>query len=506
MQTLDWALRHAATVHGRKDAIIDGATRLTYAQLAARCARLGSALQELGIRPGDRIATLMANSHRHVELHFAVPGIGALIVPINSRLAPAEMRYILKDAGARFLVFDDAHHALGVELAPLVERVIQAPAEYEELIAAATDRNLPSPPSEDSLAGLYYTGGTTGPGKGVMISHRNLVMSGLHTIIALDFSADSVFMHVYPLFHLGGINSLYPLTWLGAKQVLQPVVDPGELLATITRERVTHTALVPTVVNFMVNHPQARATDFSSLRQIIHGAAPIAPDLCRRAIEVFGCGFMQAYGMSEFPAIATLLRDEQLLLGHERLLSAGQPSVGIELVIRRPDGTPCGPRETGEITLRGPNMMRGYWNKPQATAEVMRNGWYWTGDVAWADEENYIFVVDRAKDMIVSGGENVYSVEIEAALAAHPAILECAVIGIPDAKWGEAVHAIVRLRPGISVGESDLVAHCRERIAGYKCPKSIAFSAEDLPKSGVGKILKRELRKKYWDGHQRSIG
>ncbi|MCI0365325.1 MAG: long-chain-fatty-acid--CoA ligase [Phycisphaerales bacterium] len=505
MQTLDWAVRHAALMYPEQEAVTDGETRLTFLQFADRCKRLGSVLASMEIRRGDRVAVLLTNSHRYLELHFAVPGIGAVIVPLNSRLAIPELEYILEDSGASLLVTDDAHAALARQLIDKVPQVLVVAGEYEQRLAAAKPHPLPGPSSDEDLAGLYYTGGTTGPGKGVMLSHRNLIMTTMQLAIAFEMRPDFVFLHVFPLFHLAAIASVYALTWLGVRQVFVPAAEPGLLLDTIARERITHSSIVPTVLNLMLNHPKAATADLSSLQQITHGGAPISPDLCRRAVSTAKCRFVQGYGMTESAGLATFLHGEHLLLDHERIASAGRVIAGMELVVRRPDGAPCRAREHGEITLRGPNIMRGYWKRPEQTAAALRDGWYWTGDLGWADEDNYIFIVDRAKDMIVSGGENVYSVEVEAVIASHPAVFEVVVIGIPSEIWGEQVHAIVRLKADAATSEAEIIAHCRGRVAGYKCPKSVSFSATELPKSGAGKVLKRDLRAPYWSVRDRHI-
>ncbi|HEX9889274.1 MAG TPA: long-chain-fatty-acid--CoA ligase, partial [Nitriliruptorales bacterium] len=473
MHDTTWPLRHALRHFPDRPAVVCGDIRLTFAELVSRCNRLGTGLRSRGVGTGDRVATLLTNSHRYLELHLAIPGIGALIVPLNSRLAVVEMAQVIDDAGAEVLVVDEAHARLADKLADHVARVIRIPDEYEALIDAADDVPLPGPPHEDHVAGLYYTGGTTGLPKGVMLTHRNHMANGIVTGYGLGLEPGDTLMYVFPLFHLGAIASIYISVWQGVEQVFVPEVEPGRLLRTIQDERITAFAAVPTVLNFLLAHPDLPTTDLSSLRLVIHGGAPIAPDLCRRVADELGCAMMQAYGMTEAAAIVTLLRDEQELLDHERITSGGQANIGVEVEVRRDDGTPCDAREAGEIVVRGPNVMPGYWNRPEETAAALRDGWYWTGDVGFLDEEGYLFVVDRAKDMIVTGGENVYSVEVENALASHPDVFEVAVIGIPHDTWGEAVHAVVVPRPGTSPTEQDLISHCRASIAGYKTPKSI---------------------------------
>ena len=505
MQDLTWPLRYAVRHRPTMECAVDGDTRLTFAEFGDRVHRIAAGLTSVGMTRGTRVATLLWNSHRYLELHFAIPGSGAMVVPLNSRLAVPEMEYILKDAGVTHLITDAFHATIAEKLAPYVERVIYAPDEYEQLVASHEPLPMAGPESEDDPAGLYYTGGTTGPAKGVILSHRALLAESVYLAIGFKNNDEDRFLHVFPLFHLGGIAGLYGNVWTGVTQVFQPIIEPAALLDIIEKERITISSMVPTVINALISHPNAATTDFSSFRMLVHGAAPISPDLCRRAVSTFGCSFTQAYGMTEMSAAATLLKDEQLLLDHERIRSAGRSMVGCEVDVVRPDGTSCDPRETGEVVLRGPTMLTGYWNKPEQTAEAIRNGWYHSGDLGYLDEESYLYLVDRAKDMIVSGGENVYSIEVENALAGHPAVSEVAVVGVPDDTWGEKVHAIVALREGEVATEAELIAFCRERIAGYKTPKSVEVRTTELPKSAVGKILKRELRAPFWAGSDSSI-
>jgi long-chain acyl-CoA synthetase len=505
MQTIDWVMRFAAERFKNREAVVDGDVRYTFSQLSDRIDRLGQALVGMGIGQGDRVAVLMNNSHRFFELHYSIPGIGAMIVPINSRLAVEEMKHIISDSGSTMLIVDDYNSHQLPELAPMVGQVIDGPDAYETMVTGAQSIPLPGPESENDLAGLYYTGGTTGPGKGVMMSHRNHIANSFQG--ALDFKRedDGVFMLAFPLFHVGAIAGVYSAVWGGVKMVFVPVMDPGLLLETIEKERITYTSLVPTLINFMVSHPDAATTDFSSLDTIIHGAAPISPDLCRRTVETFGCRLIQAYGMTECLGISATFHDEQDYMDSNRIKAAGTPVAGVEIQIRKEDGEVCERREVGEITIRGPNIMQGYWNRPDLTDEVIRDGWYWSGDMGFKDEEGYIYLVDRAKDMIVTGGENVYSVEVERVLARHSCVFESAVIGIPSEKWGEKVHAVVVLRPDETASGDELIDFCRQYIAGYKCPKSISFVAGELPKSGVGKIMKRTLREPFWEGVGRGI-
>ncbi len=507
MHTIDWVMRYAAERFADREAIVDGDIRYTFTELADRVNRLAAGLAGLGVKRGDRVAVLMNNSHRFFELHYAIPGMGALIVPINSRLAPLEMKYILENSGSTVLFVDEYNEHQIAELSGLVKRVVVAPAEYEQLISHSKPVSMPGPDSEDDLAGLYYTSGTTGPGKGVMLSHRNHMANSFHLVHVFPMvEGDEAMLIVFPLFHVGAIAGIYGSLWHGGKTVFVPVMDPELILATIEKEAITFTSIVPTLINFLVSHPKAATTDFTTLRNVAHGGSPISPDLCRQAVETFDCRLMQAYGMTECCGLGTVFYDEQDHLDSDRIKGAGRAVAGVEVAVRGASGDRCRPGEVGEITLRGPNIMQGYWRKEEATKEVLRDGWYWSGDLGYQEEDGFLFLVDRSKDMIVTGGENVYSVEVEGILAEHPAVFEVAVIGIPCLQWGEQVHAVVALHTDQAAEEQDLIDFCREYIAGYKCPKSISFVTGELPKSGTGKILKRDLRAPFWQAAGRGIG
>jgi long-chain acyl-CoA synthetase len=497
-------LRRPEALHGDRPAYVDGNTRATYQELAERCRRLAGALQASGVGAGDRVAVLMANGHRYLECYFAIPSMAAVMVPLNNRLALPELRYILEDAGVHTLIADETYAAVAAGLATSVKQLIVGASSYEEALSAALPAALPVEVSDDDLAGLFYTGGTTGAAKGVMLSHRNLLSNAMHITIALEYTATETYLHTAPMFHLADGASTYSVTWVGGCHTFLPSFEAGATIEIISRERVTTTLMVPAMLSAVCEHPSAAGADFSSMRMVLHGAAPISTSLLRRSIDVMGCAFAQGYGMTEVAPLATVLDHEEWLVDSPRLRSAGREIVGVEVSVRREDGSRCDIDEVGEVVLRGPNVMLGYWDKPAETAEVLRDGWYWSRDLGYLDGEGYLFLVDRAKDMIISGGENVYSIEVEDALCKHPGVLEAAVIGVPDDRWGERVHAAVVLRPGSDVSEPDLKAHCHELIAGYKCPRSMEF-VEELPRSGAGKVLKREIRDRYWTGSDRAI-
>ncbi|MCW2542525.1 MAG: putative fatty-acid--CoA ligase [Frankiales bacterium] len=502
--TLWDTLRRAVALRGDSTAFVDGERTASYRELKERCEALAGALQGAGAGLGDRVAVLMCNGHRYLECYFALPAMGAVMVPLNNRLALPELRYILEDAGVHTLIADETYAETARALSDSVKQVLIGAEEYESALRGAVPATLPAPVEEEALAGLFYTGGTTGVSKGVMLTHRNLTANAMHITIALEYSESDVYLHAAPMFHLADGASTYAVTWVGGCHTFLPTFDAAGTIDIIHREQVTSVLLVPAMLSAITEHPAAATADFSSMRMVLHGAAPIASTLLRRSIEVMRCSFAQGYGMTEVAPLATVLTHEEDLVDDERLRSAGREIMGVEVTVRRPDGARADVGEVGEVVLRGPNVMRGYWNKPEATAEVLIDGWYWTRDLGYLDGAGYLFLVDRAKDMIISGGENVYSIEVEDAISTHPAVLEVAVIGVPDERWGERVHAAIVLRAGGALDEAELKAHCAQLIAGFKCPRSIEF-LDALPRSGAGKVLKRDIRDKHWTETGRSI-
>ncbi len=509
MLTFVHALRRAETVARDREAVVCGDQRSTYRELGDRLRRVHGALHDLGVAPGDRVAVLSFNSIEFVELYLGISMAGRVQVPLNFRWAEPELAYAVTDSGARILFCDRDPGAL----ADLVERVVRIDlGEYERLIEAADPTPFDDQAvHEDDLAGLFYTGGTTGASKGVMLTHRNLLANATQMQFAQPMSIDDRYLVIAPMFHAAGSVSLLQCVFLGATQVIVPAFDPATTLDLLEREGISQTLGVPTMVAAMVELQLAEPRDVSSLRGFAHGGSPIALEVVRRGAVAFpDSRFIHLYGATETAPLVTGFPDEVELIDTERGKSAGQPVMGVEVVIRNTDGTPLPAGEVGEVTIRGANVMHGYWNKPDQTASVLRDGWYWSGDVGRLDEEGYLFLLDRSKDMIITGGENVYCTEVEDALYTHPAVLEATVFGIPSEQWGEAVHAVVVLRPDAEVApdevERELVAHCRDRIAGYKVPRSVELRTEPLPKSGPGKVLKRELRAPFWAGADRAIG
>ena len=514
------AIKRAMVIAANEIATIDGERVRTWAECGERVARLAGALSgELGLGDGGRAAILALNSDRYFELSHAMPWAGGVIVPINTRLAPGEVEYMLSDSGAELLFVDDAFAAMAASLKarlPALRELIylgdgetpQGMGNYEELIAAATPA-ADAGKGYDDLAALYYTGGTTGTAKGVMLSHGNLVSNALHIVPMFGFHEGMRWLHAAPMFHIADGLSIFGVTMMAGRHVFIPGFEPLTVLKAIAEHGISDGLLVPTMINMLVHHPAIGEHDISSLKRLTYGASPMPEAVIRRALEVMpDCNFTHAYGQTETaPLVTANGPDAHRGEGLERGLfkSCGRPVLNVEVKIVGEDGAELARGTVGELCTRGPNVMMGYWNKPQETALALREGWMHSGDGAYMDEDGYVYIVDRVKDMIISGGENVYSAEVESVVHLHPAVAECAVIGVPDDTWGERVHAIVRLKEGETASAEELIKHCHAHIAGFKCPRSIDFRSQPLPLSGAGKILKTELRKPYWEGQEKQV-
>ena len=502
-------LLHARRNFAERTALVCGDERFAYAEMVDRCSRLAGALYAMGLQPGDRVAVLSANCHRNVEAWAGLPAAGLVVVPLNTRHAEPELLYALEDSGAKVLLTDREPG----KLASVVDRVVSLPDEYEALLAEGHEATLGAHIDEDTLAGLFYTGGTTGASKGVMLTHRGIISNSLHWLALVGHGPDDRFMVMAPLFHAAGSLQVLPVIWTGGSQVMLPVFDPAAALDLIEAEQITMSLGVPTMLAAVAEEQHARPRRTETLRAIGHGGSPIATGILRRFHTGLPTAEMiEIYGATELSPLATGLRHEETLIDDPRGTSCGQAFPGVDVRVcqkpETPGGAPteCAPGAVGEVVVRGPTVMRGYWNKPEQTAEVIVDGAYWTGDLGYMDERGFLFLVDRSKDMIVSGGENVYSTEVEEVLYQHPAVLEAAVFGVPDDKWGEAVQAVVVPREGEPEPTPEaLIAFCREHIGGYKVPKAIELRREPLPKSGPGKVLKRELRAPYWEGRERQV-
>jgi fatty-acyl-CoA synthase len=496
-----WIARRARRTPERVAVIHDGAS-VSYANLDRRVTRLAEALTGLGVRVGDRVAFLAPNHPAFLETMFAAGTIGAIFVPVNTRLAGPEVAAQLADCGARTLVYGPSHvgllagirHELG--LRDIVALAEPGPGEhgYEDLIASGSDQPVVAAVTADDPFVIIYTSGTTGKAKGATLSHGNLTWNSINVVIDSDVRADEVALVVAPLFHSAALGMLsLPTILMGGALVIEPGFEPGRALDLIERHRVTSMFGVPAVYDALAYHERFATADLSSLRTLLCGGAPVPASTIRTYTER-GLTFIQGYGLTE-AAPGALLLDA----AHARTKagSAGIPHFFTEVRVVRPDLTEAAPGEAGEIVIAGPNIMTGYWQQPEATAlAVTGDGWLRSGDVGVADEDGYITVADRIKDLIISGGENIYPAEVESALADHPAVAECGVIGVPDGRWGEVGRAIVVLRPGAQATEEELLGFLDGRLARYKIPRSAVFVAQ-LPRSATGKILKKQLRGTY---------
>lgn len=517
--------RRAERLFGKKTGVVDGDLRLTYAQFADRVERLAAGFRRLGIGEGDRVSLLCHNTHHLLESYYAVPLTGAVLNPLNTRLSAEELGYIVQHAGARVLCF----HA---QYLPLVEGFRHRLASLEHLVVIEGDLGtLPFPaidfeelartperwrPSlgdidENTPCELFYTSGTTAHPKGVLLTHRGCALHALQAIIAEDLRESDVFLHIVPAYHANGWGSAHTVTAVGATHVMLRKVDPEVILQLIERERATYTMGVPTVFNMLVNSPALGKYDTSSLRRVVSGGAPVPAALVRAVEEKLGGRCIQAYGLTESGPLLTLAIPKSYLVTDDASRREWQSRTGIDVVgveVRVVDeegnDVPRDGKTLGEIIARGNTMMDGYYRDPAGTAETIVDGWLRTGDMAVMDEEGYIQIKDRKKDIIISGGLNISSAEVEEVLYEHPAVYQCAVIAVPDEHWGELPKAVVVLKDGASATPEELIAFCRDRLAHFKAPKSVDIVGE-MPISGTGKILKRELRERYWVGYESRV-
>ncbi|MFP6757871.1 MAG: long-chain-fatty-acid--CoA ligase [Alphaproteobacteria bacterium] len=518
---LTQGLKRSIQIKPNVRATLDGGREHTWREIGDRIAKLAAAMHGLGLETGDRAAILALNSDRYFEFLYATVWAGGVFVPVNTRLAAPEVAFWLKDSESTLLFVDANFAPMVAELSaagqiPAVTQIVymgdDAPPDgmhdYEALLKAADPVGDAERGYED-LAGIFYTGGTTGRSKGVMLSHRNLVFNGFNCIPALDFREDALWLHAAPMFHIADCLAIFGLTQVAATHIFIPGFSPDGVLDAFETHHITDTLLVPTMINMVVNHPGIETRDLSSLRNIAYGASPMPEAVVIRALEIIPqCKFRHAYGQTECAPLSTLNGPEAHVVEGPmafKFRSAGRAALGVEIRIVDEDGVEVPRGEVGEIAVRGPNVMQGYWRQPELTAAALRDGWMHSGDGGRMDEDGYVYVVDRMKDMIITGGENVYSAEVEDAVHGHAAVAECAVIGIPDDKWGERVHAIVRLKDGQTVSADAIMTHCHTLIAGFKCPRSVDFRTDPLPLSGAGKILKTVLRKPYWEGHDKQV-
>ena len=510
-------LYRAVDLFGAKVGVVDGARQFTYAQFGERCERLAAGLTALRIRPGDRVAYLSFNNHQLLEGYFGVLLAGAIVMPLNVRLAPGELAAILHHSEPRVLFFESDFEPAVADLkraCPSVEYAIELGEPYEELltrgrIARADWLSI----DENAIAELFYTSGSTGAPKGVMLSHRTLYLHTLYVIMVYFKDDAAVELHTIPLFHANGWGRPQAATMMGARQVMVRRFDPSQVMRLIEQERATSMSLVPTMANFLVNCPDLGKFDLSSMRSITLGGAASSPELIERLERAFHCHVEAGYGLTETSPVAAGARQKSTVRYTDetdrfrRLAMTGWAMPGCELRVVDAVGkdVPRDMQAIGEIVIRGDMVMDGYFKEPQATADAIVDGWMHTGDMAVWDEEGYIQIVDRKKDIIISGGENISSIEVERAISAHPAVLECAVASAPDARWGEVPAAWVVVKAGMQLSENDLMEFLEARLARFKMPRRVEFSRDPLPKTGTGKILKRPLRESLWAGKETRI-
>lgn len=513
-------LRYAEQQYPQRIAVVCGKERFTYAQFAERVGRLAGALRKSGVPPGERVAFLSTNCHRLLEAYYGVVEAGAVLLPLNIRLAPQELAYILNHSGASVLFlqshFFEFVESFRSELTTVKTFYALDNAPPASWISAQNfEALLSSAPcyradimhvDENSLAELFYTSGTSAEPKGVMLTHRNIYLHALNATLALHTDHESVELHTIPLFHANGWGVAHFLTLLGGKHVMIQKFDPPEVFRLIEAERVHYCSLVPAMATALVNCPERSKYDLSSLKRVTLGGAASSPTLVREVEEKLGCTCFSGYGLTETAPVLTIspAKPEVHWEGEQRYVGQSMtgyavPGVELRVVDANDQDVPRDGQSMGEIIARTDGVLEGYWKQPDATAEVLRGGWFHTGDMATWNKEGYLLIVDRKKDIIVTGGENVSSLEVEKVLLSHPAVLEVAVLPVPDATWGEVPKALVVLKPGAHANESELIDHCRARLAHYKCPRSVEY-LEGLPRTGTGKILKRDLRRKYWHG------
>ncbi|MFC3574068.1 long-chain fatty acid--CoA ligase [Streptomyces yaanensis] len=489
-----WPARRARKTPHRT-ALIHGDRNITYAELYERTTRLAHALRTRGVRRGDRIAHLGPNHPAYLETLFAAGTLGAVFVPLNTRLAGPEIAYQLADSGAKALVYAPSHAGLvaGLPGSTDVRTYVEVGPEYEELLTAASDETIDQPVAPDDTCIIMYTSGTTGRPKGAMLTHGNLIWNAFNVLVDHDLVADERALVCAPLFHTAGLNMLtLPVLLKGGTCVLVEAFDPEATFDVIERHRITFMFGVPTMFDQVARHPRWARADLSSLRILTCGGSPVPTPLIA-AYQERGLTFLQGYGMTE-AAPGTLFLDAEHAVS--KAGSAGVPHFFSDVRVVRPDLTPVDVGETGEVVVRGPHVMPGYWGLPEETAAVFADGWFRSGDAAQVDEDGYVYIVDRIKDMIISGGENIYPAEIEDQLLTHPDIVECAVIGVADDKWGEVPRAVVVPREGTTLDPDDVIASLAGRLAKYKIPKSVVI-ADELPRTASGKLLKARVRSRY---------
>jgi long-chain acyl-CoA synthetase len=518
-----YLIDRAVREYSDRTALVLGHQRLSFFELNGRVNQLANGLAQLGIRKGDRVGMLLRNCCEFIETDFALSKTGVVRVPLNARLTGPDHQYMLNDSGATVLIFGEEFSEIVQRIKPNLktvkefirvsqglskENVLDA-LDYEDVLRQSASGEPVCDIDEEDLHTLFYTSGTTGKPKGAMLTQKSWANVAIN--LSLDYgpmTEEDVILNTQPLSHGAGFFVL-PYFIKGATNVLIPEFRPALVFKTIERERVTVLKLVPAMLYQLLDSPEKTRYDLSSLHSIIYGGSPIAVPRLVEAIKFFGKKLVQLYGQAEAPmCISTLSKGDHVIEGPEevvkRLSSAGKPCLNVEVRIVDENGKEVAPGEVGEVIVRGYHIMKGYWNLPEATAETLKNGWIYTGDVGYFDSKGYIFLVDRKRDVIISGAFNIYPKEIEDVILTHPRVKEVAVIGVPDEKWGEAVKAVVVPKEGVVITEQEIIDYCRDRMASLKKPKSVDMVAE-LPRNPYGKVLKTLLREPYWKGFDRRV-
>jgi len=479
-----------------RPALAIGEDRLNFRELHNRVKSIAAALTRVGFVSGDRLAVLLPNGPEYIQFVYACGWLGIIAVPINTRLSVVEIDHLLADANPRGLVRHSSLPKPNVRVSwELVVDEEQFEGKHDSCPDACYD--------PDATLALIYTSGTTGRPKGVTLTHAN-ILSNVHNFnYWMRYREGGVYLHAAPIFHIADFPAMFAAPAFGACQVALPRFTPQSYCKAVEKERINYTVLVPTMINLLTQFTEIRKYDLTSIEVLAYGGSPMAPGLIRWTRELLPTvKLVQVYGLSE-TGFLTGLQDQEHT--DQRLMSCGRPCPGIEVQIADESGNQVEAGGRGELVARGANVMRGYWNDPEDTTSAFRNGFFRTGDIGYQDVDGYFYILDRLKDMIVTGGENVYCGEVEAVIVAHPAVREAAVFGIPDPQWGELVAVCVVLKPGITLTEEALILHCRQSLANYKVPRHVEFSQADLPKSGSGKVLKRLLRERFWAGAERAV-
>ncbi len=519
MYTLGDIPRTAAIIYPDRTAVVFEGARLNYREFNARINRLANALIALGCRKGDRLTVMADNCSKYLEAYFAAAKLGMSVTPLNTRLGDDEIVFIVNDSEATLLIVGDGYEEKVKALMPKLKDIktwvsfdnpLDGFADYEAMLAESTDSE-PDPDlydvQEDDLAILMYTGGTTGLPKGVMLSHRNCVLSGTMAALSMNLNRDDSTCYVLPIFHVSWWPILAIMVVCG-KVCINRKPNLDMIFQLIQDEKCTHMNLVPTIYGWMVDYPNIEKYDLSSLRLLSYAGSPFPAEVLKKCLVKFGKIFGQGYGSTETAGapVTMLSWDDHYIEGPltKYLSSAGKASQCSRVRIVDENDNPVPAGETGEICVKGKHVMLGYWKNPKLTDEVLHGGWLHMGDMGYMDADGYVYMTDRKADMIISGGENVYPKEVEDIIYQHPAVQECSVVSAPDAKWGEIVQAVVVLRPGQQVTDQEIIEHCKDKLAGYKCPKAVAFW-DAIPKTIVGKIEKKKIKESFWQGRERKV-